>query len=72
MKARNAAAEKERVRKCGHMPEGLERAKCEVMVNPCEVKVIDQDSPSYDSEGYPQMPTCERSCHIAKCECCKT
>jgi hypothetical protein len=72
MKSRNEAAEKARVEKCGHLPEGLQRAKCEVLINPCDMKVIDHDSPSYTPEGTPQMPTCSRWCDLARCECCKT
>jgi hypothetical protein len=70
MKARNEAAQKERERKCGNKF-GLDRAKCEVSVNECP-EVTDQDSPSYNSEGYPMTVHCKRSCKQARCECCKT
>jgi hypothetical protein len=70
MKARNEAVQKEREQKCGTKM-GLDRAKCEVSINECP-EVTDQDSPSYNSEGYPMTVHCKRSCKQAKCECCKT
>jgi len=77
MKARVEAADKAR-EACMVILDDKERLECGLKANACHVQIIDADPTNrlnYGTGNFEgvQMPAqCSRSCHKARCECCKS